>query len=592
MLRFIGLDKRGKLINVSIRTKLLLIYLFCVLLPTIVFSFTIYNTTLQGARKEKLILYRQSVERISSAIEANAISAIELSNIIYSDEAMYEYINKQYTDRKKCLDDYNVYLRDAWNKILPYNTSIMVFTVYTDNNTLLNGNHLHRIESNVKQTDWYRKFTLADVRASFLYHTDEVIAGTARVKSVSYFRRLNYLNSQKFHHFIKITFQSNLFDKILASETLPGTLYVLADGGAVIARTNRTESEYGSTEFARFDAETVPSDRIVLESPVTAMKGWRVVCVLDRDFVGESFNVNWLQIVAVIAATTAFASAIIYAISASLYRRIAMLTRHMGKVAKEEYNLIPERDRGNDEVGVLISSMNKMITKIKLLIEDVYKAKLKETQLELMKKQSELNALQCQVNPHFMFNVLETIRIKSYLRNEFETARIVKFMSRLFRKLLTWNDDLIALEEELSFIKEYLEIQQYRYEEELDFEVAADANLMGLRIPKMTLQSLVDNACEHGFSESKGLKKICVTARLTGDMIELKVYDNGKGMSPEQVNNLESADSIGIGIKNVVGRLKLYFGDNCNFRIDSMPGEYTEITLTLDYEWMRERNYV
>lgn len=583
--------KKIRLINVSIRTRLLLIYLFCVLIPTIIFSTTIYNSTMQSARKEKLFLYRQSVERISSAIGVNAISAIELSNLIYPDEAMYEYINRTYEDRKKCLDDYNLYLRDAWSKLLPYNTGIVLFTVFTSNDTLLNGNHLHRIDDNVAKTDWYQKYLRSGNKSVFLTHTDEVIAGSARMRSVSYFRRLNYMSSPLYSHFIKITFQPSMLDRILASETLPGTLYVLDGNDAIISRSDRGGLDFDSAEYASYDPSTA-AGRIVLESPIDAMKGWRVVCQLDKDFAGDAFRVNWLQMMALIIGTTVFASAIIYAISASLYQRIAMLVEHMGKVAQEEYNLIPEQYKGRDEVGVLITSMNKMIIKIRLLIEDVYKAKLRETQLELLKKQSELNALQGQVNPHFMFNVLETIRIKSYLRNEFETARIIKYMSRLFRKLLTWNEDLIVLKDELDFIQEYLEIQQYRYEDEMNYKVATDPQLLGMRIPKMTLQSLVDNACEHGLSQSKGLKNISVTAALEDGFIALRVFDNGKGIDSQQADGLQSLDSPGIGIKNVLGRLQFYFGDHFTFRVNSAVGEYTQITLTLDYGWMKEHGYV
>lgn len=588
-----GIQSRLRLVNISIRAKLLLIYLFCVLIPTIIFSSTIYTSTLQSARKEKLILIQQSLDRITSNIGENAISAIELSNIIYPDEAMYEHINRLYTDRKLCLDDYNAYLKDAWNKILPYNTSIVLFAVYTDNDTLLNGSHLNRVDASVTRTDWYQKYAATDGAAGFLAHTDEVFAASAKMKSVSFFRKIDYMYSLKYHHFVKITFQPNMLDKILAKEQLPGIVYVVDNMGHIVAQTKPASgASQDDAGFPVFDGAAATAGRIALEAPIRMMEGWRVVCALDQDFVGDAFRETWLQMMALIVATTVFASVIIYAISASLYRRIAMLVEHMGKVGREEYVLIPEQNKGNDELGRLITSTNKMIAKIRLLIEDVYKAKIRETQLELLKKQSELNALQGQVNPHFMFNVLETIRLKSYLRNEFETSRIVKYMSRLFRKLLNWNDDLIALSEELDFIKEYLEIQQYRYEEELKFEITADPQLLSLKIPKMTLQSLVDNSCEHGFSESSGLKQIRVTAMLAGQTAELRVYDNGKGMAADRVAGLDLEDSEGIGIKNVVGRLKLYYGEHCSFRVESAPGQFTEIVLSFDYGWMKEHNHV
>ena len=584
--------KKVKLINYSIRTKLLLIYLLCVLIPIIIFSFAFYSSAMKSTKNEKLVLFEQALNRIGSSIGANAVSAMELSNIIYPDETMYRYLNKEYGSRQECLDDYNNYLKDAWNKILPYNTKIVLFSVYTNNDTLLNGKHLQRIDDRVEKNDWYGKYENESAKALFINHTDEVIVGSASSKLVSYIRKLDYLSSIKYKHFLKITFQADMFDKILKSESLPGNIYIVNKENNIISQSNKEEDVYSSTEFISFNSVKTAAGQIVLQTPIQTMDGWRVICVLEKNFMGNAFGVNWIQIFILIFSTTIFASIIIWAISTSLYKRIDVLVKHMGEVEKGNYVLISENEKGNDEIGLMITSMNSMISKISILIEDVYKAKIKETQMELLKKQSELNALQCQVNPHFMFNVLETIRIKAYLKNEFETARIIKYMSKIFRKLLLWNNDLIELSEELKFIKEYLEIQQYRYEDELDFQITAEESLLKLKMPKMTLQTFVDNACEHGFSETKGLKRVKININLFGNKVELRVFDNGKGMSPEMISNINHLESKGIGIKNVIGRLSLYYKDNYNFRINSILKEFTEIVLTLDLEELRRCDYV
>ena len=94
--------KRISLINISIRTKLLLIYLLCVLIPTIVFSYAFYSSTVKSAKNEKLIIYRQALDRIALSVESNAVSAIEISNIIYPNDAMYDFINNEYTNFREC----------------------------------------------------------------------------------------------------------------------------------------------------------------------------------------------------------------------------------------------------------------------------------------------------------------------------------------------------------------------------------------------------------------------------------------------------------------------------------------------------------
>lgn len=578
--------KRLKLINFSIRTKLSLIYLLCVLVPIIVFSWAFYSSVTKSAVNEKLILFRQALDRITSAVENNAISVIEFSNIIYADEEMYEYLNKEYTDRKECLNDYSDYLKDAWSKILPYNTSIVLFEVYTDNDSLLNSKYVRHTDSTIKRNDWYGKHEKMGTRSHFVCHVDELLSGRTSLKLVSFFRNLDYIYSDKYNHFLKVTFQADLFNKILKTESLPGNIYIVDSRNSIIAQSNREESG-DSARFLPFETVDIAPAQLVLTSQLQAMDGWQVISVLDKDFMGTEFSASRLQILVLMLFVTVFASIIIFAISSSLYKRIDVLVQYMGKVEREEYVLIPEDERGNDEIGLLITSMNKMISKISTLIEDVYKAKLRETQLELLKKQTELNALQCQVNPHFMFNVLETIRIKAYLKNEFETSRIIKYMSKIFRKLLLWNEDLIELQEELRFIKEYLEIQQYRYEDELEFEITAEESLLSLKIPKMTLQTFVDNACEHGFAETKELKIIKISIKTADNRIELRVYDNGKGMGQDQINDINSPGSKGIGIKNVLGRLALYYGESYDLKINSRPGEFTEIILTLDMKKLR-----
>ncbi len=587
--------KRIKLIDISIRAKLLLIYLICVLIPTLIFSYASYSYTMRTTVNEKTTLYKHAIERVSTAIGANAVNAIELSNTIYADKRMYDHINRVYNSDAECWQNYNNYMRGAWDNILPYNTSILLFTVFSGNSTLMNAQYLQRIEGAAVSSDWYNQFFQNDRKTDFYCHTDELMMGAIKRRTISYIRVLNYASN--FNHFIKITFQPGMLDKILGAESLPGTLYVVDDKNRIIAQTDvLSKGPHDEADFKWFDEADVREGQILLSSPIPNMNGWNVFFEMDNSLMMEAFRQNWTNMLILIFSITVFVSVVIYFISSSLYRRIALLMEHMGKVSKGEYVLIPEERKGSDEIGSMITSMNSMTDKISELIEDVYKAKIRETQLELLKNQAELNALQCQVNPHFMFNVLETIRIKSFLKNEFETSRIIKYMSRIFRKLLTWNEDMIELKEELNYIREYLEIQQYRYEDELNIDIDVDERTMDLRIPKMTLQTLIDNACEHGFAEERDVKSIRVSVHIMNDsLVEIKVFDNGKGMTKErieQVYDIGSNEGKSIGIKNVIGRLNLYYGDKYSIRINSVPGEYTEVILILRFEELKGASHV
>lgn len=586
---------RIKLINISIRTKLLIMYILCVLVPIVVFSSIFYSSVMKNAQKEKIILFQQSLERLGGVVDSHAVSAIQLSNVIFPDEAMYEFLNKTYTDRKQCLNDYQAYMQTAWEKALPYNTEISGFQIFTTNNTLLNSFILQYVDNTIAAMDWYAAYSESGRDRFFLSHIDQPLplSGIEKVRLVSFLRILDYIYSTDYRHFLKITFKDDMFDRILRSENMPGDVYILNNDRMILDQTNNEDPRYNGTLLVPFDVKRISPEKIILKTQLQAMKGWEIILAVDKGFLHTEFRNSRFHIFLLMLFITVFTSFIIWIISASLYKRIDALVEHMGKVQRGEYSLMPEAGKGNDEIGLLITAMNKMVAKIKSLIEDIYKAKLEQAKIEVLKKQSELNALQCQVNPHFMFNVLETIRIKAYLKNEFETSRIVKYMSSLFRKLLLWNDDMIELREELDFINEYLEIQQYRYEDELEFEITVDEELLPLKIPKMTLQTFVDNACEHGFTNKQTLKIIRISIRLIDGKVKINIYDNGRGIEPDVIANITGpCNSGGIGIKNVISRLDLYYKEHYHFNLDSKMGEYTRIILILDMAALRRYKYV
>lgn len=227
--------RKIKLIDISIRAKLLLIYLICVLIPTLIFSYASYSYTMQTTINEKITLYSHALERVSGAIGANAVNAIELSNTIYADKRMYDHINRVYKSGTECWQNYNNYMRGAWDNILPYNTSIMLFAVYSDNPTLMNAQHLQRVENTAVTSDWFGQYNKNNRKTGFYCHTDELMMGSSRKRTISYIRELNYTNN--FNHFIKITFQPGMLDKILEAESLPGTLYVVDGMNRIIAQT-------------------------------------------------------------------------------------------------------------------------------------------------------------------------------------------------------------------------------------------------------------------------------------------------------------------------------------------------------------------
>lgn len=155
-----------------------------------------------------------------------------------------------------------------------------------------------------------------------------------------------------------------------------------------------------------------------------------------------------------------------------------------------------------DEIGQLTLEFNSMIMQIKALINDVYLTEIQKKSLELERK-AQLNALQSQINPHFLFNALETIRMRSLLKQENETAKIIQSMAMILRSSLTWNKEWVSVEEELGFILCFLDIQKYRFEDKLSYHIDVQPEAYACVVPKMVFLPFVENASIHGIEPLK-----------------------------------------------------------------------------------------
>jgi two-component system, LytTR family, sensor kinase len=188
-----------------------------------------------------------------------------------------------------------------------------------------------------------------------------------------------------------------------------------------------------------------------------------------------------------------------------------------------------------------------------------------------------LEALASQINPHFLFNTLTSI--SSLIRSEPETARTLMVkLSGLLRRLLRSQEHFVSLEDELSAIDEYLDIEKIRFGPRLGIEKQIAPEILGAVVPSMILQPIIENSIKHGLARKLGEGRITIAARLELRHIIIEVTDNGLGMSDDR---LERAMAGGIGLRNVNERLKVIYGANYQLRLRSTPGQGTCATIEL-----------
>ena len=234
---------------------------------------------------------------------------------------------------------------------------------------------------------------------------------------------------------------------------------------------------------------------------------------------------------------------------------------------------------GPEEIEVLNKSFNQMVEKIGNLVEDIHTE-------ELNLRAAELRVLQEQINPHFLYNTLDNIIWLAESKKTDEVVMMVSSLSTFFRTSLSKGREFVSVKEETEHIRSYLEIQQFRYRDILDYEIAIPEEYYGYEVIKLTLQPLVENALYHGIKNKRGKGHITVSAERCADVLIFKVKDNGIGMDKQRLAEVcamlkeagnTKKENDGFGLFNVNQRIQLHYGTEYGLKVQSTYGEETEV---------------
>ena len=321
---------------------------------------------------------------------------------------------------------------------------------------------------------------------------------------------------------------------------------------------------------------TYVADTVIYSVQRVPNSPWRVVGV---SYIDETVNESFWQMVRIAVATAALifvaALAVGWVLSRLLSRPLQQLENAMEAFEQDADHFAFHAVRGTREVQNLSDSFDHMVGRIQQLMTTV-----REEEIDLRK--TELKALQAQINPHFLYNTLDSIAWMCERGKNADAVQMVHALARLFRISISRGHELIPIEKELQHAEAYLQIQKYRYKNQFTYHFTVDEGCLHCLCNKITLQPIIENAIVHGLDLMVDAGHIEITVRPDGGDILLIVADDGIGMEPEQVAALlqnEPSDRTGIGVKNVNDRLRIYFGPEYGLSITSAPYEGTTVTI-------------
>lgn len=410
--------------------------------------------------------------------------------------------------------------------------------IYVDNPTIINGDQYQKMDS-VRDENWYKMWNESQYDVQLLCYYDNSDYWGSVKRKISLVRKLNYFKNAKHEKIVKVDMDYSTIVQKMNQSNYEALVYVCS-GGKVILSNDRHLQLNKDFEKMDNDLPISYSDKLILY--------------------GKEFEIQ------VVRPNHTFLNFIIQ----------------------------------NIWYILLILSVNIIIPN--LIVRVIYQNRLERQENDLARKNAEVLALQSQINPHFLFNVLESIRMHSMLKGEAETARMIESLAVLERQNVDWSSDKVLVSEEMRLIEAYLQIQKYRFGERLRYTLDVADGCADFRIPKMTLVTFVENACVHGMEGKAVGGHIYVRIYKNEDKLFLEIEDTGCGMTEEMTANwlrkirqytiedLRTEEHV--GIINACLRLKMFTDDNTEFEIDSELGVGTFILIKIPLKYVkREKAY-
>ena len=568
-----------KVNDIPLKYKFLLIYLLCVLIPIIAINLFFFQQNSANIRIREEENLRKSIERASGELQSMIEESVAVSHAIAGDQPLYEALDRSYENPVAFYEVYDSFLRDKLKRYMSAYPNILEVGIYTDNATIDSGDNYHVIDERVEKQGWLSGMDLIGGGFRVAAYVDNI--GLNPSKRISVVSMLNeYPNLAEYRKYLRIDLNMSKIYGILDREKDSLQLQLIDDQNRIVATGDGKEEQNAPIQHYK-PAPSRPGSVIERNlGKANYIHNWKLVGTADTRRIDGLLSDLRRSIISLAVISTFIPSLLIFIILRSYHYRVKKLSRHMEKVRNEKFDLISLHE-GRDEIGGLIRAFNVMTLKINSLINDVYKLEIRNKSMELERVRAEMNLLQSQMNPHFLFNTLNALLVVCTQKGYNDVTDIIKSLSQLLRRLLSWSDDLTPLQEELQFTGMYLQIEKFRFGDRIDYVFEVDPQAVNFRIPKMSIQPLVENACKHGLQAMKGKGFISISVAILDRDLVVTVSDNGAGIEEDRLQQLQRAihsdtEMEGhVGIRNVYRRLELYYHENVRFRMTSELGKGT-----------------
>lgn len=571
--------------NYKLKKKLLFLYVVCVLLPLIVTDSVVIYIALHTEEVKQQHMMENDVNAVQFSLSNSIESAASVAKAVDTNKYIDNFLNEKYESSLSYFVAYNEAKNLLFNNNIGGDSSRM--TIYADNETITNGGEFSRLSS-IKDEEWYQYMVQTGCNTCVYTYYDQSRSPVVGAKrKILFLRRMNYYGSGC-EKVVKIELDYSALVRGLVKMNYESPIYICSDGKILCSNDGKSSST--GMDFLPFIYE----DQVGYEKEMTVYgKTLQIYALKSKTNIVDSMLQNAPLILLLVLINAVFPLTFMVAINRSLTTRIRELGQAFESVDQDRLVSIA-CVRGKDEIGALMQNYNRMVDRTNELIQTVYKDRLKKQEMDIARQHAELLALHSQINPHFLFNALESIRMHSIIKQEYETADMVSKLAVMTRQNVDWGEELVEIRREMEFVEAYLGLQKYRFGDRLSYQLDVAEDCRELRLPKLTVVTFVENACVHGIESKTTPGWIFVRISRDEEELCIEVEDTGDGMDEQTVEILNEKlqnpsieqlkDKSRVGMLNASLRIKMLTSGNYRISIESEQGVGTMIQLRLSLE--------
>jgi len=572
---------RIKVFN-SLRVKLGIIAIVLIAIPLLVVSFT-YSSTVKDIIKNKYTETAiQSVFETGEKLDFILDDIREFSTVITSNSELLYMLNHKYDFRA---DEYGRVLRSF---ITSRDDIEVIDLVLADAYYSVGAKKINRLERISPQLE---KSSGQPLWLPTKSEEIEILSGKFKKNYFTLARKVVDFNTLEAYGYLLIDLEEVILEQaysgILDSEKVE--VLICDDQGNIISHSDKKKigssikgEPYANEVLADINGHNYVQyktniDNVAIYSTIEN-NGWKIIKTISTDYLYEEINriQRYFNVGGVI-----YGLVIILYILFFSFRYTEPMMKMMSVIKKVEQGDLTVRTevKSNDEVGQLGNSLNNMIGEMQVLIEQLIRE-------EQEKKEVELEALHAQINPHFLYNTLNTIKWMAKIQGNSSVSKAITALVKLLRISTNLGRGMISLKEEIDYVMNYIVIQKLRFRKSIDIAYNIDDDCMNLTVPKLILQPIVENSIIHGMEDEQQELNIEINGFVKEDKLIIEVQDDGPGIEDEILKdilrNASDKDKFSkVGLNNVNQRIKLYCGADFGLKVETELGMGTKVVVTL-----------